>query len=1160
MLARPLAAQASSFAMPPGPSSSLGDGAVSASYTGATRPAALQSSYSSLDFRKDFFFRRRHGALDWTKLRSVDLERVVRTVDVDALQENVEHVTFADISEADLAQLTDANFLQLFRLTQLIIEYLLNVQNFLLASAKKKEATYEQIVYELESTRAALAQRTESERAAKKELKHCRRVIKAYERNLGAKWNELSAAPNAAASTASTASKCAICGSVFVNHEFLVGHYRRRHPDEQPPPPPAAAPQAAAPSPQPTVSQDLSAWKREMESALRVQLAESQRASAPPQSRARDSELADRLSKLESTLAAVLNNNVLTPTEANEPSAAKASRAGALRDDDGGARIAEDATHLKEFFRRQLFDLHEEVRSLKEERRDQAYFAPYHATHEPAGFDRAGGGSAPEPLPLTGSLSPQAEEHATALLHRFRSSPLPHARPHPPNYPHAVASPQGVGTIPRHIPSSPMSPSPPSSAAPSASLFSPSPPALPTGADDLRRLRDLLLTHSSKRYEPFADLPGLRARFVHAEADLVRDLAAFDVLATTLVEHDRTDEVEHEMRAQGCEDMLPEIEAEADEYVRAHFKRPPEMADAFRRLSEREARNETLGAQQAAAAAREQAQREAWQRQIEEIEQQRRLDEAVRERELVRQAQRREDALLQARAAEAQEAERVRLAHERHMQAIATTPFDANTPVHRPPPLTGISPSPSPMAAAPSPALPYPSTSPVSSASLSPSPYPTASPLPNMSPSLAPSRTLSASPPAVAAAAASPAPVPATSFAPSFSNHPDILNPRPAATKRPSTLQKQPSGGGLLQRSSGPLRSLDVDEDDADDEEDEEEKSSPPPRPTQRPAALTTKAPSPSIPGRPPLWSPPPAVPVPIPARPNKNSILGALSKPSTPAAPQDEDAVQPFTMDSDSPVLPASSPIPSLDSVRHRRNASRRLSARSEDIQSQSDELNLLLGQHGGMRNLRRDSLTQPLATPPELNELEHEHDTQYEHSTARRDHEIGEHEFGGLDHEYEQREADRREREMAAGGEDDVHHFSPPPTTGSSPVQAFGGSRRLHSDDEGDEPLPTSTRFSAALPAPTIRTRNVNDLRNAPSRFAAATTNQSANFSVTNSGDWKSDPSEAHSQHARQTKPHCRKGASTKCNSTHTFLLMRARVSFSDDILDDDVEELMA
>jgi len=50
-------------------------------------------------FRKDFFFRRRHGKLDWVKLCRVDLQQVVRDVDIDVLQDNIDQITYADITE-----------------------------------------------------------------------------------------------------------------------------------------------------------------------------------------------------------------------------------------------------------------------------------------------------------------------------------------------------------------------------------------------------------------------------------------------------------------------------------------------------------------------------------------------------------------------------------------------------------------------------------------------------------------------------------------------------------------------------------------------------------------------------------------------------------------------------------------------------------------------------------------------------------------------------------------------------------------------------------------------------------------------------------------------------------------------------------------------------
>jgi len=59
----------------------------------------VSANLSAVNFRRDFFFRRRNGKLNWRKIAQVDLERVVRMIDVDTLQDNVEHITFADIGE-----------------------------------------------------------------------------------------------------------------------------------------------------------------------------------------------------------------------------------------------------------------------------------------------------------------------------------------------------------------------------------------------------------------------------------------------------------------------------------------------------------------------------------------------------------------------------------------------------------------------------------------------------------------------------------------------------------------------------------------------------------------------------------------------------------------------------------------------------------------------------------------------------------------------------------------------------------------------------------------------------------------------------------------------------------------------------------------------------
>jgi hypothetical protein len=147
-------------------------------------PAAghVDTSFKPTELRRDFFFRRRKGKLDWRKVRTTAvcfpgacshcchlpcpkrswstsiwrrwLSRYSRQfscisldplcqlplpgaqVDIDTLQDNVEHITFADLNEdgeesfatsccsniprscADLRYFTDANFIHLFRLSQ----------------------------------------------------------------------------------------------------------------------------------------------------------------------------------------------------------------------------------------------------------------------------------------------------------------------------------------------------------------------------------------------------------------------------------------------------------------------------------------------------------------------------------------------------------------------------------------------------------------------------------------------------------------------------------------------------------------------------------------------------------------------------------------------------------------------------------------------------------------------------------------------------------------------------------------------------------------------------------------------------------------------------------------------------------------------------------
>ncbi|KAL2912149.1 hypothetical protein HK105_208350 [Polyrhizophydium stewartii] len=162
-------------------------------------PGARASSSSALI--DGFFFRRRRERLNWRMLAAIDPDQVMKDVrsvpcrlaacgrmtadstdqvDIESLQEVMENVTFCDI-EAEDVRYIDPNFIKLFQLAQLIIEFLLHSQEYLVDQRDEAEA-------ELESLRGRYAkaaseqEKQEAESAAmKKELKTLRKTLYAYQ-------------------------------------------------------------------------------------------------------------------------------------------------------------------------------------------------------------------------------------------------------------------------------------------------------------------------------------------------------------------------------------------------------------------------------------------------------------------------------------------------------------------------------------------------------------------------------------------------------------------------------------------------------------------------------------------------------------------------------------------------------------------------------------------------------------------------------------------------------------------------------------------------------------------------------------------------------------------------------------------------------------------
>ena len=149
-----------------------------------TMPADKPLPETAILADNTFYFQQRRGRLDLKRISRINVERVIEDVDIDTLQSVLESIAFADLNVDDLAHYADDHFVKLFRLSQLIIEYLLNVQNALLTYAKDAEDEYSKIEAACKEGERRLRSRKEKMSGLKKELKRNRKTISTYERLL----------------------------------------------------------------------------------------------------------------------------------------------------------------------------------------------------------------------------------------------------------------------------------------------------------------------------------------------------------------------------------------------------------------------------------------------------------------------------------------------------------------------------------------------------------------------------------------------------------------------------------------------------------------------------------------------------------------------------------------------------------------------------------------------------------------------------------------------------------------------------------------------------------------------------------------------------------------------------------------------------------------
>lgn len=179
-------------------------------------PPTHQTGHNNMkNGNKTFTFRKRFERVDWKRIAAADVDAITRDLDIQTLQENIMNVTFCNIvAELDVRTI-DPNFIKLYKLAQLVIEYLLHSQDYLSGAVSDISQHFSKEKEEHEATRKKLEAKEKELAELKKESHKRKKMLLAQQHMLQAGANSYN--------------KCPYCSKAFLNLTFLQSHLARRH-------------------------------------------------------------------------------------------------------------------------------------------------------------------------------------------------------------------------------------------------------------------------------------------------------------------------------------------------------------------------------------------------------------------------------------------------------------------------------------------------------------------------------------------------------------------------------------------------------------------------------------------------------------------------------------------------------------------------------------------------------------------------------------------------------------------------------------------------------------------------------------------------------------------------------------------------------------------
>ncbi|XP_063599364.1 cilium assembly protein DZIP1-like [Penaeus indicus] len=163
----------------------------------------------------------RRERVDWHKLASVDLHDLASGCSIEFLQENLSHVAFCDAeSEFDLGTMAgQRSLLKMFRLAQLIIQYLFLSQDYMESQLQQAQEDAQQVMEKYQQVKSKLLEQVEEAKKMKMTNKSMRETVK-YVNSF------------ALANGIFQSLKCPLCTKAFRGQDFLQAHLWRKHPQQ----------------------------------------------------------------------------------------------------------------------------------------------------------------------------------------------------------------------------------------------------------------------------------------------------------------------------------------------------------------------------------------------------------------------------------------------------------------------------------------------------------------------------------------------------------------------------------------------------------------------------------------------------------------------------------------------------------------------------------------------------------------------------------------------------------------------------------------------------------------------------------------------------------------------------------------------------------------